>query len=162
MEILFAGYDDIGTLIRLRLEFFREEPELSPDSTAEAILSQRLRHYYKEHLNRDFFAALAAVGGEIAAVSFLVLHEKPANINFPTGKTGEILNVFTRAEHRRKGYATATLKLLIGKARELGASPVELSASESGRYVYEKLGFAVKPARGFTEMVLRLSPPAAR
>jgi GNAT superfamily N-acetyltransferase len=160
MEIRFAGPEDIDALIRLRFKFFSEEPELALSGSLETVLAGQLRRYIEEHLNKDFFVALAGEDGRLAAVSFLVIHEKPANVRFPTGKTGEILNVYTLPEHRRKGFASAALKLLIHKAREEDASFIELSASESGKYVYEKLGFIAKPSRSFTEMVLKFNQPS--
>ena len=107
MDIRLASQDDIDALIRLRFEFFSEEPELVQSAESAVVLSGRLRRYFEDHLNVDFFAALVWDGGQIAAVSFLVIHSKPANINFPTGKTGEILNVYTLPAHRRRGFATS-------------------------------------------------------
>lgn len=157
MNPRFAQSGDIDALIRLRIEFFSEEPALVLDKELEEIVEKQLRGYFAAHLNKDFFAALAEEDGSIAAVSFLVIHEKPANIRFPTGKTGEILNVYTCPEHRLKGFATAALKLLIKKARDESVSYIELSATGAGKPVYEKLGFTEAPPRHYTEMILNLT-----
>ncbi len=167
MHVRFATHNDIPALVRLRFDFFDDDPRLAVTGNNRTLIAAQLERYYERHLNRDFFAALAyATGssadggfidsGEIAAVSFLVLHEKPANYRFPTGITGEILNVFTYIEYRFNGYATAALKLLIDKAREENASVVELRATHSGKPVYEKLGFEDAHSTHSTEMVLRL------
>lgn len=160
MEVRFAERCDIDALVRFRFDYFREEPELTLSGDMEPVIEERLRHYFNEHLNKDFFASLVEHEAQLAAVSFLAIHEKPANINCQTGKTSEILNVYTLPEHRRKGFSTASLKLLIDKARELNASNIKLSASPSGKYVYEKLGFVVVPARSFTDMRLILETSA--
>lgn len=156
MEVRFAAYGDIDLLIRLRLDFFDDDPVMTVTDEKRAIITTQLRDYYTKHLNKDFFAALAVVDGNVAAVSFLLIHEKPANYRFPTGIIGEILNVFTYIEYRFNGFATATLKALIEKAREENASVVELSATKAGRPVYEKLGFVDVLHTHSTEMVLSL------
>lgn len=156
METRFAAASDITDLVRLRFDFFDTDPRLLVTGEKKSIISMQLRDYYERHLNRDFFAALAEVDGHIAACSYLVIHERPANYRFPTGKTGEILNVFTYTEYRFNGYATATLKCLIEKAAQENASFIELSATSSGKPVYEKLGFEVAASSHSTEMILTL------
>lgn len=155
MHVRLAVPDDIPVLVRMRLDFFDADPELTVTGAKRDLIEAQLRDYFEKHLNRDFFAALAIVNGAAAAVSFLVIHEKPANHRFPSGKTGEILNVFTYTEYRFNGYATATLKRLIEKAREENASFVELMATASGRPVYEKLGFTEAVQDDHTRMTLR-------
>lgn len=156
MHVRFATHDDITDLVRLRLDFFDDDPHMSVTGEKRAQIAAQLEGYYARHLNRDFFAALAIADGKIAAVSFLLIHEKPANYRFPTGKTGEILNVFTYIEYRFYGYATATLKALIGKAKDENVSLIELAATPSGKPVYERLGFEDALHTHSTEMVLRL------
>lgn len=156
MATRFATKDDIPELIELRFEFFASEPDIRPSDAQAAGLRAQLQKYYENHLNRDFFAALADVGGETAAVSFLVIQDKPANINFPTGRTGLILNVYTKPEHRLKDYATETLKALISRAKSENLSYLELSATKAGAPVYAKLGFTQREYGADTPMILRL------
>lgn len=153
MIIRFATASDINALIQIRFDYFSAEGWTLTDGKMAMIRSQ-LRQYYKEHLNRDFFAALAENDDKsVVSVAFLVTSEKPANLSFPTGKTGLMLNVFTYPTFRRKGYATQILNLLIDKAKEVNLSFIELSASELGKPLYEKLGFK-KSESHFTEMKL--------
>jgi GNAT superfamily N-acetyltransferase len=112
--------------------------------------------YIKRHLNTDFFASLAEIDGQIVSTAYLATAEKPANASWPTGKIGTILNVFTFPEHRRKGCATACLNMLIDIAKRENCSYLELSASEMGKPVYEKLGFQVPAPSHFTPMRLSL------
>lgn len=158
MTIRFADAGDIPALVKLRFDFLAAEPEQAmPDSQKTRFRTQYLK-YYENHLNHDFYAAVAEENGIVVSVSFLVIQEKPANVNFPTGKTGLILNVFTYPEHRRRGYAAETLKLLIEKANHEALSYLELSATEAGAYVYRKLGFIEKKPGSHTEMRLSLLP----
>lgn len=156
MHVRFAQTANISDLLRLRFDFFDDDPNMAVAGEKRAQLAAQLQSYYERHLNRDFFAALVETEEKIAAVSFLAIHEKPANYRFPTGRIGEILNVFTYIEYRFNGYATAALKLLIEKAKEENASLIELAATKDGKPVYEKLGFEEAHSTHSTEMVLRL------
>lgn len=156
MNFRLANQSDIDTLVTVRFDYFAAENWVIDDKKRE-LISSRLRKYYTSHLNNDFFAAFAETdSGDLAAVSFLVISEKPANLSFPTGKTGVILNVLTYPEYRRKGYATQTLNMLIDIARINELSFLELSASEMGRPVYKKLGFEEAGKAHHTEMKLSL------
>jgi hypothetical protein len=89
MHVRFATHDDIPALVRLRLDFFDDDPHMAVAGDRRARIAAQLESYY-DAPDLDFFAALAETDGSIAAVSFLIIHEKPANYRFPTGKTGEI------------------------------------------------------------------------
>lgn len=115
----------------------------------------QLNDYYPKHLNRDFFAAIAENStGKIVSSAFLVIVEKPANLSFITGKTGIILNVLTVPEYRRQGYAEAAVKLLVFKAKDYNLSYLELSATNMGMPLYEKLGFNTVKNESYTNMRL--------
>jgi ribosomal protein S18 acetylase RimI-like enzyme len=152
-----AGISDLETLIKVRFDYFdAEQWEVSPEQRI--TIEGNLRQYYENNLNANFTAAFVECDGEIASVAFLAVSEMPANIvAFPTGKKGTILNVLTYPEHRRKGYATSAVQLLIEEAKKKNLSFIELSASESGKPLYQKLGFAERiKSEHFTDMKLSL------
>ncbi len=155
MTVRFASKEDTELLTKVRFDFFAEENwDISND--LRQTIKDQLDSYYNEHLNKDFFAVFAEHEGNIASVAFLVIIEKPANIFFPTGKVGLILNVLTYSRYRQKGYATMVLNALIEKAKEQNASFIELSASPMGKKLYEKLGFAYSERPNMTPMKLNL------
>ena len=71
----------------------------------------------------------------------MVVVEKPANPTFISGKIGNILNVYTKIEYRKKGIAGNLLKLAINEAREMKLSYLELKSTEAGFNLYKELGF---------------------
>ncbi len=145
----FAAREDADTLIRLRLAYLEEDHGgLDPD--ARSLLRQQLSSYFPRALGSTLVAVLAMEGSRAVSTACLVITEKPANLAFPTGKTGVIMNVYTLPAYRRRG-----MEMLIDEARRRGLSSLELSATEQGRPLYEALGFAVKkPA--YTPMKLSL------
>ena len=155
MNVRMATLNDIKILIKVRFDYFAAEVWRVTSEQREVIESN-LRQYYHKHLNIDFYAAFVEVEREIASVAFLAISEKPANLSFPTGRIGTVLNVFTYPEYRKKGYASSTMNALICEAKKQNLSYIELSASESGKPLYEKLGFKETKSGHFTDMRLSL------
>jgi ribosomal protein S18 acetylase RimI-like enzyme len=156
MNVRMATINDIDMLIKARFDYFAAEKWEITNDMRISIASQ-LQQYYPKHLNLDFFAAFVENDcRDIASIAFLVISEKPANLFFPTGKTGMILNVLTYPEYRRMGYATNAMNLLIEEAKRQNLSYIELSASDSGKPLYKKLGFQELKSNHFGEMKLSL------
>ena len=61
---------------------------------------------------------------------------------FDDGSTGGIYYVATPPEHRGRGAASAVTAWLTNRLLDGGATQVTLQASDAGRPVYERLGFA--------------------
>lgn len=58
-----------------------------------------------------------------------------------TGRAVRLVNVYTAPEHRGHGYATALISDVIDWARGIAADRIDLSATEQGQRIYQRLGF---------------------
>jgi len=145
---------DLNALIQLRMDYLTEDRGSLSEAEQSAVAVQ-LAEYFPRHMGDGFVAYLAETDGRIAAAAFLAIAEMPANPAFITGKTGTLLNMLTYPAYRRQGIATELLKRLIAEARALNLSYIKLQATESGKPLYEKLGFIVGRSR-YTEMTLQL------
>lgn len=152
MNIRKATIEDIDILIKLRLDYIKSDMESLSTDEENAICSQ-LVTYFKKHINYDFIAVLAEIDNKVLSTAFLAISEKPANPTFITGKTGTLLNVLTYPEYRRMGIATKIMSKIIDEAKQLGVSSIDLSATENGKPLYEKLGFVQTK---YTSMKLHL------
>jgi GNAT superfamily N-acetyltransferase len=112
--------------------------------TNEALANTR--DYFKSALpGGDYVCLLAEAGGEVVGVGGMVLFRKPSQPLSPVGMEGYILNMLTMREWRGKGIASSIMQGLLDCAREAGAGLVWLRATDAGRRVYERFGFAEYP-----------------
>ncbi|MDE5772100.1 MAG: GNAT family N-acetyltransferase, partial [Ruminococcus sp.] len=104
-------------------------------------ISDNLHTYLCNHLNNDLFVFVCRDVDKIVSCCFLCISEKPSNPTFINGRTGTVLNVYTKPEYRRKGIAGKLIKMLLSEAANLNVDFVELKATDSGYDLYKSLGF---------------------
>jgi ribosomal protein S18 acetylase RimI-like enzyme len=154
MNIRKATIEDMEILIKLRFDYLlADRGKLTADEVT--TIRSQLTTYYAKHINHGFIALLAEIDNNVVSTAFLAISEKPANPAFITGKTGTLLNVFTYPEYRRMGFATNLICQIIGEAKQLGMSSIDLSATQDGKLIYEKLGFIESKSK-YTPMKLQL------
>lgn len=135
-----ACINDIASLTALRLEFLQEDcGELSVETKSKLI--DALPAYFEKNLNHNFFCYLIREMEEVVACAFLLIVEKPANPMFITGRTGTVLNVYTKPRCRYKGYAKAMMETLLQDAVEMNLSFVDLESTDAGYNLYKSIGF---------------------
>lgn len=141
MEMIFekATLEDIDELVAMRIAYLVEDYNGLQDSEKEKI-EKSLPDYYKKHLNQDLIICVAREN-KIASCVFLLITEKPANPSFISGKTGTVLNVYTKPEYRKRGLASKLMNMLLEEAKERKLDFVELKATEDGYPLYKAIGF---------------------
>lgn len=143
-----ADRADIFTLTELRMAFLQEEFGETEEEKISKI-RRELPAYFERNLNQTIFCYLAEENGEAVACAFLLVTEKPMNPMFLSGKTGTVMNVYTKPPYRRRGYAKRLVQRLLLDAEENQLSVVELKATAAGVHLYESMGFTddVSPYR---------------
>lgn len=101
----------------------------------EQLIQLRLAYLMEDHgeLNEN--------EQEIVACAWLLVVEKPMSPAFINGKTGTVLNVYTKPKHRCKGYGKQVMNMLLRDAVNMELSVVELKATEAGYSLYQSIGF---------------------
>ncbi len=140
MAVEKAQETDIDALVDLRIRYLTEDHGCLEPQDAKAI-SQRLPEYFKNHLNKDLYCYVIRDVKDIVSCAFLLVVEKPMSPAFINGKTGTVLNVYTRPTHRHQGYAGSIMKELISDARNMALCTVELKATDAGYALYRSAGF---------------------
>lgn len=135
-----ATVQDISTLTELRIAYLQEDLGQITDADLE-LLNSSLPSYYEKHLNKDLMVYVARDKMDIVSCAFLLIVEKPMSPSFITGKTGTVLNVYTKPDYRKKGYARKLITMMLEDAKAEGVSVIELKATEDGYSLYKSVGF---------------------
>ena len=135
-----ATTHDINILTELRIAYLQEDLGQIADADLE-LISSSLPSYYEKHLNKDLMAYVARDEMDIVSCAFLLIVEKPMSPSFITGKTGTVLNVYTKPDYRKKGYAKKLITTMLEDAKAEGVSIVELKSTEDGYSLYKSVGF---------------------
>ena len=135
-----ATLKDIGVLTDLRIAYLNEDLGVISDENLE-LMKLTLPSYYTKHLNKDLMVYVARDEEDIVACAFLLIVEKPMSPSFITGKTGTVLNVYTKPEYRKKGYAKKLMTMMLEGVKAQGLSVIELKATEDGYSLYKSVGF---------------------
>ncbi len=140
MIVQKASDADIDILADLRIEYLKEDSGFLDESDAE-VIAKSLPDYFARHLGRDLYCYIIRDGNDIAACAFLLIVEKPMSPAFINGKTGTVLNVYTRPSCRHRGYAREIMEELIADAKKMELSRIELKSTEAGHSLYLSMGF---------------------
>ena len=133
-----ATIKDINGLTDLRLAYLQEDLGVI---TNKELIQESLPGYYEKHLNKDLMVYVARDEEDIVSCAFLLIVEKPMSPSFITGKTGTVLNVYTKPEYRNKGYAKKLMTMMLEDATAQDVSIIELKATEDGYSLYKSVGF---------------------
>ena len=136
-----AKVDDIEALVRMRLDYLREDNG-SLDECDIAAIRKDLPGYFRMHMNRDLFVYVIRDGQAIVSCAFLLVVVKPMSPAFVNGRTGTVLNVYTCPPYRRRGYAKMIMETLLHDAKDKQVSVVELKSTRAGYHLYRSAGFS--------------------
>jgi GNAT superfamily N-acetyltransferase len=152
-HIRLATLDDLDVLVAHRRAMF-EEMGYS-DQTALDAMAAAFRPWLRRKMDENEYLAWFALDQQqqIAAGLGLWLMDWPPHMIGPGARRGNILNVYTRPESRRRGLARNLIQYALEWCCENGIRAVILHASKDGRDLYQKLGF-----HSTNEMRLELKP----
>ena len=146
-----AAVADLDTLVAHRRNMFLDMGY--HDDDAMKSMSARFRVWLADHMNAGDYLAwlITAAGGSIAAGTGLWLMDWPPHMIGKSARRGNILNVYTSSEFRRKGLARELMRTAVQWCRENGIDTIILHASPAGKDLYESMGFSAT-----NEMRIRL------
>lgn len=139
VEYRVATGEDMELLMSSRLEMLRVVNGLPEDGEFDNQLVQESRVYFARG---DQITILALERGQAIGCATLCYIRLMPTFSHPTGKRAHLMNVYTRESHRRQGIAARMVEMLVQEARGRGVTEISLDATESGRPLYEKMGFA--------------------
>jgi GNAT superfamily N-acetyltransferase len=137
-----ASTADLDTLVEHRRAMFQDMGYT--DQEAMQSMSAKFRPWLLARLEAGDYLAwvISTPGGSIAAGAGLWLMDWPPHMVGKGARRGNILNVYTHPDFRRRGLARELMKTALAWCGENGVDTVILHASDSGRTLYEAMGFA--------------------
>lgn len=138
MEYRVTDANDIDMLMDVRLSMLRIVNDLPADYIFDDELVVSSRRYF---LEGDQTTVVAVNDGRCVACASMSYIEIMPTFSHSSGKRAHLMNVYTEENYRRRGIAKHLVNMLIGDARAHGATEISLDATESGRPLYESVGF---------------------
>lgn len=138
MECRIATKEDIDILMNIRLEMLRKVNERSDTYVFSDELIANSKRYF---LEGNQTTSIALENGKVVACASMSYIEVMPTFSHPTGNRAHLMNVYTNADYRRQGIARKLVQMLIDEAKEKGVTEISLDATDSGRPLYEALGF---------------------
>lgn len=139
MNYRLATIDDIDLLVSQRLRFIEvKEGYESYDS----IKDNCYLYFRKAFANDSCDVILAEEDGIIVGIGIIFYYDSVPSCSNPTGKNAYVTGLFVEPNYRRRGTARNIMTELIQKAVTKGYEMVMLNASDMGKPLYEKMGFA--------------------
>lgn len=146
-----ATTTDLDTLVEHRRAMFEDMGYT--DQAAMRSMASKFRVWLLARMNAGDYVAwlVAAPNGSIAAGAGLWLMDWPPHMVGQGVRRGNILNVYTHPDFRRRGLARDLMKAALDWCRQNAIDTIILHASAEGRTLYESMGF-----RPTNEMRLQL------
>lgn len=138
MEYRVTDANDIDMLMDVRLSMLRIVNDLPADYVFDDELVVSSRRYF---LEGDQTTVVAVDDGRCVACASMSYIEIMPTFSHPSGERAHLMNVYTEKDYRRRGIARQLVNMLIEDARVHGATEISLDATESGRPLYESVGF---------------------
>ena len=112
------------------------------NGVTESGISDEIMRLSEEYFrNGSQTTVLAYCGEKLAGCATICWLNVMPTYSHPSGKRAHIMNVYTRREFRRMGAAREMVGFLLEEAAKRGATSITLDATDSGRPLYETLGF---------------------
>jgi GNAT superfamily N-acetyltransferase len=136
-----ASTADLDVLVEHRRAMFEEIGHR--DSVALDHMALKFRRWLLEHMNAGDYLAwlLISPDGSIATGAGLWLMDWPSHMVGRSDRRGNVLNVYTAPQFRRRGLARTVMDAVLQWCRDNGVDTVILHASPAGRKLYEEMGF---------------------
>ena len=142
-----ASHADLAAIVRLRLEWAREEDGEVEDPDFE----ENLAAWFAREWSRRIMW-LAEDGGRPVGMMNLAIYERMPRPGRALSRWGYLGNVFVRAEYRNRGVGSQLVSAALSYADQNGFARVVLSPTERSIPLYERAGFGPADA-------LMLRPP---
>ena len=140
MQYRRATVNDIDAFVKNRMEFVAQIKNVSDVDAFERSTKQ----YLAEYIDSDNVIIFIAIeNNQIVASCMACIFNTAPLPSCLSGKTAEILNIYTLGAYRKKGHARKLLEMLLNELKNIGVEKVLLEYTADGLSLYEKMGFSL-------------------
>ncbi len=150
IKVVISNISDIDKILEARFETIKDVCNLEESYSFSEKFMMDTKMYFQNAKQTTVLAFDDEVVIGCATLCYVWLLP---TFDHPGGIRGHIMNVYTNKRYRRQGIAYQMMNMLINDARDKGATELSLDATEKGRLLYKKCGFATS-SEG---MVLKLN-----
>ena len=141
LKVRQVGADEIDALMKWRAEVLRHVFEIPRDEDLGGLYKANLEYYREALPSGKHIAVFAELSGVTVGCGGLCLYREMPSPDNPSGGCAYLMNVYTKEEYRGRGVGKAVAEYLINCAKARNITKIYLEATESGRPMYESLGF---------------------
>ena len=134
--------DEVALLTNYRMAYLTEMQGERSEKYQETLKIELNKYFAEAMAEGRFFAFLAEQDDQPLSFGAMVLKKIPGDFNQSSYLEGDILNMYTLPNARRKGISALILEQLLTEARLRGISKVSLHTSKDGEKLYRKFGFS--------------------
>ena len=146
ISVRIAQESDLPAVLTIRMEMLSD---VNKGKSFDEEFRERTRDYFT---NGDQTTALAFDGENAVGCATICYVRVMPTFSHPTGNRAHIMNVYVNAEYRRRGIAREMMKMLLDEAKLREVTQITLDATESGRPLYQALGFS--GSEEFMELII--------
>lgn len=140
IEIQRGTLGNLELLMEWRMRVLHEVFSVPPDDLM-TELERENRNYYQTALPAEtHIACFACVSRQIVGCGVCIYQEMPSPDNH-SGQCAYLMNIYTLPDFRGQGVGRAVVRWLVEQAEQRGITKIYLETSESGRPLYQELGF---------------------
>lgn len=136
-----ADVGDVPLLVAYRIRYLTELQGVMEEGYKLKLLEDLTRYFDRSLTEGRFIAFYAELEGRIVSFGGMVIKEIPGDIYKTSYLEGDILNMYTVPDARRKGVSSVILEALLDEAKKRGISKVALHTSKDGEKLYRKYHF---------------------
>ncbi len=143
IELRDATKEDAAVFAEYRFRMFVDmHPDRDFSGSRDGFV-RKSKDYYSARLgSKDEYSCVAVADGKVVACGSVTFRTRPPHIDYFENDLGYIHSIYVENEFRRRGISKAIMARLHEEARKHGMRKIGLHASESGRLVYESMGYS--------------------
>ena len=136
-----AGLEEKNSLMEWRMEVLHHVFSL-PDDLDTTLLEAENRRYYQQQIPRGgHIACFARIGKVTVGCGGVCIYEEMPSPDNANGKCAYLMNIYCREPYRHRGVGHAIVRWLVGQVQDQEIRKIYLETSDSGRPLYQSLGF---------------------